>query len=138
MKTCEFRRDSYIYIIIFLISQSMKTLVSIPNITVNIIEVTRHPFCNNQDWISFFILIRGTKIFIFVSHSLLLAIPMGHWRYNGRNGNLNSRLWGTGVYCTYDRSTQCAQWRTKRSLKCTELKASLCDNGRLHGIKDGS
>ena len=54
MKTCEFRRDSYIYIIIFLISQSMKTLVSIPNITVNIIEVTRNPFCNNQDWISFF------------------------------------------------------------------------------------
>ena len=49
MKTCEFRRDSYIYIIIFLISQSMKTLVSIPNITVNIIEVTKNPFCNNQD-----------------------------------------------------------------------------------------
>ena len=49
MKTCEFRRDSYIYIIIFLISQSMKTLVGIPNIMVKTIEVTRNPFCNNQD-----------------------------------------------------------------------------------------
>ena len=126
------------YIIIFLISQSMKTLLSIPNITVKKIELIRNLFCTNQDWISFFHFdTRYKHIYIF-SHSLLLAIPMGHWRYNGRNGNLNSRLWGTGVYCTYDRSTQCAQWRTKRSLKCTELKTSLCDNGRLHGIKDGS
>ena len=126
------------YIIIFLISQSMKTLLSIPNITVKKIELIRNLFVIIKIEYPFFILIRGTNIFIFFPHSLLLAIPMGHWRYNGRNGNLNSRLWGTGVYCTYDRSTQCAQWRTKRSLKCTELKTSLCDNGRLHGIKDGS
>lgn len=125
----------YIIICIF---WSMKTLLSIQTIMVKIIEVTRNHFCNNQHWISLFILLRGTNIFVFVSHSLLLAIPMGHWRYNGRNGNLNSRLWGTGVYCTYDRSTQCAEWRTKRSLKCTVLIASLCDNGRLHGIKDSS